>query len=260
MQVLMPAWAGEGSRGEAWDTGHWHTSGGGIPPPAQPTNQPTHSCFLALSHALTAPSCAGLLLLPPMSTVPRAGATRTSRWAAAPAYACSPARVPAHLPASLPPACTHTPQALLPPLLSFPRLAPFCRALMAVNSTIMLPACPHNPSSPPPLALHPFLQGFDGSQFDYHGAPGTWMEILGTRRPTFSLSTQVWRQGLPGWGEVCRCRCVCGCVEPGERGIAALLFNRLSLSFSQLLLWSVGVAGSGPWACAWGEHAHAWGG
>ena len=37
----------------------------------------------------------------------------------------------------------------------------------------------------------PALQGFDGSRFRFHGVPGNWYEVLGSKVPDMSLRTQV---------------------------------------------------------------------
>lgn len=47
-------------------------------------------------------------------------------------------------------------------------------------------------------------QGFDGSRFDHHGAPGTWVELIGSARQGYSLrakaSACLWDSGGVGWG------------------------------------------------------------
>lgn len=65
----------------------------------------------------------------------------------------------------------------------------------------------NNPPPPPtptprpyPPSQDPHFLGFDKSRFDYHGAPGTWKELLGVPKQQLHLRTQVDSQAMWGGG------------------------------------------------------------
>ncbi|KAL4431043.1 hypothetical protein ABPG75_006299 [Micractinium tetrahymenae] len=58
------------------------------------------------------------------------------------------------------------------------------------------PRPPPTKKPPPPFQVargwgDPHFDGFDGSRFDFHGVPGNWYELLGSKAPDMSLKTQV---------------------------------------------------------------------